>query len=82
MANKDYKVYVDVIVKHKKDGSKRPLTIEWIDGRTYEIAKVKDVRPAASLKAGGAGIRYTVIIDNKETYLFLEEDRWFVESKE
>ena len=35
----------------------------------------------ASLKAGGAGIRYTCRIDGKLTHLFLEGDRWFVEAK-
>lgn len=40
-----------------------------------------DVRPAASLKAGSVGIRYTVSVFGKETYIFLEENRWFVEAK-
>lgn len=76
------KVYVEVIAKFKTDGTMRPLSIVWEDDTKYEISKVIDIRPAASLKAGGAGIRYTVIINNKETYLFLEEDKWFVEGKE
>ena len=33
------------------------------------------------MKAGGAGIRYTVEIGAKQTYLYLEEDKWFVERK-
>lgn len=76
------KVYVEVIVKFKTDGTMRPLSIIWEDGHKYEVKKVTDIRPAASLKAGGAGIRYTVLIDNKETYLFFEEDKWFVEGKD
>lgn len=75
------KVYVEVIVKFKIDGTMRPLSIIWEDGHKYEVQKVTDIRPAASLKAGGAGIRYTILIDNKETYLFFEEDKWFVEGK-
>ena len=47
----------------------------------YEIDRVLHVCRAASLKAGGAGIRYTVRIQNRETYLFLEENRWFVERR-
>ena len=39
-----------------------------MDGHVYEIQKVTDVRRAASLKAGGAGIRYTCIVDGKELY--------------
>ncbi|WP_330601097.1 hypothetical protein [Caproicibacter fermentans] len=48
----------------------------------YEIDRVLDVRPAASLKAGGAGIRYTCRIQGREKYLWREQDRWFVESKQ
>jgi hypothetical protein len=35
-----------------------------------------------SLKAGGAGMRFTCIIKNKTVYLFYEEPRWFMEAKE
>lgn len=76
------KIYVEVIAKFKTDGTMRPLSIIWENGREYKIQKVMDIRPAASLKAGGVGIRYTVIIENKERYLFLEEDKWFLEGKE
>ena len=51
------------------------------DGK-YRIDKISDVRYAASLKAGGAGIRYTCHILGKERYLFLEENRWFVDAKQ
>lgn len=68
------------------DGSIRPLSFIWEDGKSYEIDKIIDVRPAASLKAGGAGIRYTVRVKNRETYMFLEENkgvsRWFMERRE
>jgi hypothetical protein len=40
------------------------------------------VQRAASRKAGGAGIRYTCRIRGKEKYIWLEEDRWFVDAKE
>ena len=36
---------------------------------------------AASMKAGGAGFRYRIRIGSRETYLFLEEDKWFVERR-
>ena len=36
--------------------------------------------PAASLKVGGRGIRYTVKIGANERYIFRDEDRWFVEA--
>ncbi|NLV37175.1 MAG: hypothetical protein GXY17_10935 [Clostridiaceae bacterium] len=75
------KVFVEVIAKFTKDGGKVPLKIKWQDGRTFDIDKVTDVRRAASLKAGGQGMRYRCRINGKETYLWLEEDKWFVNSR-
>ena len=86
---KDYmeneqKVYVDVNEDRLKDGQLVPLSFVWENGARYEIDKVTDVRPAASLKAGGAGIRYTVMICGQSKYMFLEEEtrgvsKWFME---
>ena len=73
------KKYVEVTARFDTDGRVFPLKILWEDGSSYFIDKVLDVRPAASLKAGGAGIRYTCRINTTEKFLFLEESRWFVE---
>ena len=81
----EYKVYVSVNEDRYKDGRIMPRYLVWEDGIRYKIDKVLDVRPAASLKAGGAGLRYTIRVKDRETYLFLEEDKagakWFVERK-
>jgi hypothetical protein len=81
----DYKVYVDVNADHISDGTILPRHFFWEDGRRYDIDKILDIRPAASLKAGGLGLRYTVRVMNKKIFLFLEEDhgacRWFLERK-
>ena len=62
------KIYVDVNATFTKAGVE------------YEISKVKDIRRAASLKAGGAGMRYTCVVDGKEVYLFYEDNNmWFME---
>lgn len=77
------KVYVDVIAKFTRDGRLIPLQIIWTDGRTYEIQRVTDVRRAASLRAGGVGMRYTCTIAGKSIYLFYEDNNmWFMEAKE
>lgn len=76
-----YKKYVDVIVRYYPDGRIIPLAIYWAEGQMYEIDRVLDIRPAASLKAGGAGMRYTCRIQGHETYIWLEENKWFVEAK-
>lgn len=75
------KVYVDVLARFDREGNITPLSVKWEDGRVYEIDRVLDVRPAASLKAGGAGIRYTVRIGRTRTLLFFEDPAWFVERK-
>lgn len=75
------KTYVEVTARFTPDGEIIPLKILWSDGSSFFVDKVLDIRPAASLKAGGAGIRYTCRINRIDTFLFLEETRWFVEEK-
>ena len=38
-----------------------PVSIEWEDGRKFDIDEITNVCRASSTKAGGAGIRYTVL---------------------
>jgi hypothetical protein len=76
-----YKKYVDMVVRFYPDGTITPLAIWWEDGMIFEIDKIIDVRPCASLKAGGAGIRYTCMVQGHEKYIWLEENKWFVEAK-
>jgi hypothetical protein len=76
-----YKKYVDMIVRYYPDGTIKPMAIWWEEGTIYEIDKIVDVRPCASLKAGGAGIRYSCMIQGHEKYIWLEENKWFVEAK-
>ena len=47
--------------------------------RWLDVDRVLDIRPAASLRSGGAGLRYTCSIAGVLTYLFLEETKWFFE---
>lgn len=76
------KVYVEVTAAFSPQGDVVPLSVRWQDGTVFEVDRVLDVRPSAALKAGGCGIRYTCRIRGQQTYLFLDEDRWFVEAKE
>ena len=84
------KVYVAVIASFSEDGNLFPRRLRWEDGREYAIEKILDVRPAAALKAGGQGDRYTVQINGQQSYLFFERSpnisgtnlgKWFVERK-
>lgn len=75
------KVFVEVIAKCDIDGKIFPLSVLWNDGRRFTVDRILDIRPAASLKAGGTGTRYLIRIGKNETHLFLESGRWFVEAK-
>lgn len=75
------KVYVAVTVKYNEAGEITPLTIQWEDGRVFEVDRLLDVRRAASLKVGGCGIRYTCRICGRQTYLYEDSNRWYVEAK-
>lgn len=86
----DGKVYVDVTAIFHKEGVKlnnttimtiEPLSFVWEDGSHYRIDSITDMCRAASLRAGGAGLRYTIKVKTRESYLFLEEDRWFMERR-
>ena len=75
------KVYVDVVAKFK-DGNILPLDFTWEDGRRYKIDRVLDIKPAASMKAGGYGLRYSVMILGSQKYIWFEDGiKWFMEGK-
>lgn len=75
------KVFVEVTAKFDVEGNITPLSLIWEDGTCFNIDRVLDKRRAASFKAGGIGIRYTVMIQGKQSYLYYEEPCWFVEEK-
>lgn len=75
------KEYVSIRAQIHRDGSIQPLVILLEDGRAYDIDEIKDKCRAASLKAGGCDLRYTIRIGTRDTYLFDEDGRWFVEMR-
>lgn len=75
------RTYVAVKAIFDENGVIRPRAI-LLRGHSYPIDRVMGCRQAAAMKAGGQGMRYTVRIGSRETFLFLAEDnRWFVEEK-
>lgn len=75
------KKYVEVAAVFSEDGKIKPISIHWEDGQRFEIDRVTDIRRAASLRAGGAGMRYTCMIRGHRAYLYYENDgRWFVDA--
>lgn len=75
------KVYVPVNLDVDAEGNIRPRLIRWVDGRVYEIDRLKHKCRAASTKVGGCGIRYTVMIGGHESFLYNEDEKWFVEAR-
>lgn len=76
------KVYVGVELSVSPQGDVRPRTIIFEDGNKYQIDRLRQKCRAHATKVGGTGIRYTVIICNKETFLYEDDGRWFVEAKD
>lgn len=76
------KRYVHVVADHFEDGTVLPREIIWEDGRTFEIARVLDRRRAASMRVGGVGLRFVVLLEGADSprVLYCEGDRWFVEA--
>lgn len=71
--------FIDVIAKFEAStGKVIPLSFK-LENKIIKIDKVIDVRPAASLKHGGQGTRYTCKTDNITYYLFYDDDKWFIE---
>jgi len=75
------KEYVSVNVDIDEEGAVQPRAIRWSNGRSFRIERVLYKCRASSNKVSGGGIRYTVQISGRETYLFSEGSRWFVEAK-
>ena len=63
------KKYIKVTATFDCDGNLLPEYIYWNDDKKYAIDRITD-------------IRYTCRILGRERYLYLEENRWFVDAKE
>ncbi|NCC82569.1 MAG: hypothetical protein EOM03_00350 [Clostridia bacterium] len=72
------KVYVPVWAYYSSTGQIKPLVVK-IGDENYTIDRILDVRPGASRKLGGCGIRYLCRIREQTLELYLEENRWFME---
>lgn len=74
------KIYVGMEITVDREGGIHPNRIIWEDGRKFEITSVSDVRRAASLKAGGCGLRYTCRVGARDAYLYFEDPKWFIDA--
>ena len=88
------KKYVAVDAHFHADGRVEP-TVIYFDGdatddypKAFHIDRILDRCKAASIEVGGAGLRFLVRINGRQSYLYYEPDnkemgqgRWFVEAK-
>lgn len=74
------KKFVRCLVEFDENGVKTPKQIVFND-KTFVVDKVLEIKNCASFKVGGIGERYLIRINNKQTFIFFEEGKWFVEAK-
>ena len=79
--NQHRKAYVTVNLDVDEEVVLHPKLIRWQNGTVYPIDQVLYKCRATSKKVGGGGIRYTIVVRGKESFLFHEGDKWFVEAK-
>ena len=72
---KKTEVKVETIVE---DGDIVPIVLIWPDGRRFIIQRV--IYSSASPVNEYEGIRYSVSINGQERYIYLVNDRWYVQS--
>lgn len=68
------KNYVRVLALYNEEGDIRPVKMEW-EERWLDVDRVLDIRPAASLRSGGAGLRYTCSIAGVPTLFVFRGDK-------
>ena len=79
------KHYVDVQAVMKKDGSIQPLAVYWPNGDgipvCFAIERILDQSAGSRISAAGSvGKHYIVLIRGQRRKLYLEKNRWFIES--
>ena len=76
-----HKAVVKVLVIVATDRTKTPVSLTFEERKEFSIGRFCSRQRAAATKVGGTGIRYTIMIGGRQTYLFEDEDQWFVEAK-
>lgn len=85
------KLFIEVIVLSTFDGILEPIRFRTEQGARFSVSKVLFSQPAASQRAGGAGIKYNCKIDvavdedtmlSREIDLYHDGDFWFVEREQ
>ena len=87
----DEKVYVEVLLHCTYDGFLFPFKFQTEHGDKFYVDRVINIEQAASLKAGGQGMRYScqVVVSTEDDHiyecridLYHDGDFWFVEREQ
>ena len=76
-----YKALVRVAAVCYAIGFVTPYAFWWENGKFFEIDDVMGWERAASVRAGIIGTRYAVRVRNRETFLYRDDDLWFMERR-
>ena len=84
MQNEEVKkrCYVEVIAHFDEEGRITPLQIIMENGKRFAVDRVIERRYAPSMKCGGFGYRYTVMISGKPHFLWKDDHAFYVELNE
>ena len=80
----DERLYVSVVADYMPDGTMKPVSLRFPDGRAFEITRIDGVIHTSMTKQHGAETRYYIKIGGGGHYLFFEDTqrgrapRWFV----
>lgn len=75
------RTYLEVTVDWLPDGSMKPLSFTWDDGREFKVDSVLAIRKGHSLKAFASGLRYYCQSGKRRYYLHYDGERWYIEQK-
>lgn len=73
-----FKKYVNVLEIRRKDGTLEPKEIIF-DNKRYKIEKF-EFKQYGNSHAGSGGKHYTIWINGHVHEMFLEKDKWFIET--
>ena len=76
-----YKVRVRVAAVFQSNGDVVPYAFWWENGKLYEIDDVIGWERAASVRAGIIGMRYAMRVRDRETFMYRDDDLWFMERR-
>ena len=73
------KEYIKVCAVFTKDGKIVPKSFLYSDGNKYKIDRIIDVKNRKASKSGGSGMCYELVIQGQTKYLYMDDNKWYIE---